>query len=68
MAKDTADNVTGNLFSQTDLDILMEALQIRHKTLQRKANSETNQAIKTIYLDQLTENSSIMNSIQRMNK
>ena len=64
MAKDTADNVTGSLFDQTDLETLVEALHIRHKTLQRKANTEQNQAIKKIYQDQIIESAAIINRIQ----
>lgn len=48
MAKDNADNVTTEMFHESEKEILSNAMDAYIASLKRRANNEKNAAVKTI--------------------
>lgn len=68
MAKDPADNVTGNLFDLTELENILLALGTQAKTLQRKVNTEPNKEIKQIHQNGLNQVNTLIQKIYQLRK
>ena len=63
MAKNEADNMTGELFTPATVKQIVEALHTQLAVLKRRANTEKNEQIKTIINNEIT---SLMGTINRM--
>lgn len=63
MAADKNATQNNDMFEQTDMQHIQEALKLQQKTLQRKINTENNPDIKRIYQRQQAEITTLFNKL-----